>query len=196
MINISSIFFALLLICIFTRPHKLSFYNLIWTLLSLIGIALPLVSFFITDGKFKIIKFRRWIVNVYSKRNNMLLDFRSVIFNVCEYFNISGSVVQENTLNDGFEIYKFFIWRSIFGVIITAVEFYFFELDNFLSYEYNYEIILLIVCASLCLLIFNIIVPFYIKRCKQAMFDISQVSQIFWSFIISIIVFQEKVIFY
>jgi len=108
-------------------------------------------------------------------------------------FIIRATILQELNLKSGSEIYEFLTWMGLISFLITTIELYFIELNTLIEVNFCVSSICLILCAALCLLFFSIIVPFYIKRCSAALFNISQVSQIFWSSLINFIVFQEQV---
>ena len=92
-------------------------------------------------------------MNIYSA------TVKGVLFCVISAsLNSLGTVLQEKSFQNGYEIYELMVWRGIIGAIITGVEFYFLELENLLLYQYTTKVIILITSATLCLFIFSIIV--------------------------------------
>lgn len=51
----------------------------------------------------------------------------------------------------------------------------------------DFKVLLLFIASHLTLVLFTSIAPFFIKRCSASMFNISLVSQIFWSFLVELI---------
>jgi hypothetical protein len=66
-----------------------------------------------------------------------------------------------------------------------------FILDEFYKVTHEYEFTWLIGVLwgsfAVTLVIFTSIAPFFIKRCSASMFNISLVSQIFWSYIVEVV---------
>ena len=178
-INISSVLWTFLLTYLFIKLYKYKLSHFIGTIISLIGIALTLYGYI---------------------SNNDTSDMNNNVYGIILCIGSSllyslSSIVQEIYFKSGTDIYDFFPWFGLIGMIITGIELYAFK--NYESLiqnldKFNTEVILLTVAASGSLFIFVFIVPFFIQRLSASMFNISQVSQIFWSYIISIIFFSEN----
>lgn len=153
-------------------------------MIAIFGISVTLIGYFTRDG----IMFYKIDADLYAA------TVKGVLFCVISAFlNSLGNVLQEKSFQSGVEIYELMRWRGIIGVIITGIEFYFLEFNDLINYKYTTKIILLITCATLTLLVFSIIVPFYIQRCTTGMFNICQASQIVWSFLINLLYLHENV---
>ena len=178
-INISSVLWTFLLTYLFIKLYKDKLSHFIGTIISLIGIALTLYGYI---------------------SNNDTSDMNNNVYGIILCIGSSllyslSSIVQEIYFKSGTDIYDFFPWFGLIGMIITGIELYAFK--NYESLiqnldKFNTEVILLTVAASGSLFIFVFIVPFFIQRLSASMFNISQVSQIFWSYIISIIFLSEN----
>ena len=178
-INISSVLWTFLLTYLFIKLYKYKLSHFIGTIISLIGIALTLYGYISNKDTSDMNN------NVYGI---ILCIGSSLLYSL-------SSIVQEIYFKSGTDIYDFFPWFGLIGMIITGIELYAFK--NYESLiqnldKFNTEVILLTVAASGSLFIFVFIVPFFIQRLSASMFNISQVSQIFWSYIISIIFFSEN----
>ena len=178
-INISSVLWTFLLTYLFIKLYKYKLSHFIGTIISLIGIALTLYGYI---------------------SNNDTSDMNNNVYGIILCIGSSllyslSSIVQEIYFKSGTDIYDFFPWFGLIGMIITGIELYAFKnYDSLIQNldKFNTEVILLTVAASGSLFIFVFIVPFFIQRLSASMFNISQVSQIFWSYIISIIFFSEN----
>jgi hypothetical protein len=104
-------------------------------------------------------------------------------------FYISSSVVQEIYFKSGKDIYEFFPWLGIIGFGITLIESFFMQeiFSVFYTYTFTLEIGLLWLGFVVTLVCFTSIAPFFIKRCSASMFNISLVSQIFWSYLVEVL---------
>ena len=177
-INISSVLWTFLFTCLFIKLYKYKFSHFMGTFVSVLGIVLILYGYWNnnTDEKFD------------SVKGIILCSSSALLYSL-------SSVIQEINFKSGIDIYEFFPWFGFIGMIITGVEAYFFgDYANFVDKAVNFDakIILLIIAASGSLFIFVSIVPFFIKRLSASMFNISQVSQIFWSFLIGKILIPEQ----
>ena len=176
-INFSSVIWTFILTFLFVKMYQYKFIHFIGTLISFIGMALALYGYMICDN-----------TNFENRITGILLCIASSLL-----YSLS-SIVQEIYFKSGTDIYDFYPWFGLIGLIITAVEAYLLgEYNIFTSNQNNIDtnIILLIIAASVTLFIFICIVPFFIQRLSASMFNISQVSQIFWSYIISTTLFSE-----
>lgn len=96
--------------------------------------------------------------------------------------------MQEINFSSGKDIHEFFPWLGIIGTIITLGEsFILNEIPRIITENLNLKIYLLWGFFALTLVIFTSIAPFFIKRSSAAMFNISLVSQIFWSYLVEVI---------
>lgn len=59
--------------------------------------------------------------------------------------------------------------------------------DVMFKYEFTMEIGMLWLGFVFSLVLFTSIAPFFIKRCSASMFNISLVSQIFWSYLVDVL---------
>ena len=75
------------------------------------------------------------------------------------------------------------------GCLLTLSESFIFNEVHKVIYEYNFTFKLGFLLGGFCvsLVLFTSIAPFFIKRCSASMFNISLVSQIFWSYLVEVI---------
>lgn len=102
-------------------------------------------------------------------------------------------IIQERIFQKGNEMYEYLIWRSLVGIAIVGIEVSIIEIHDLLNQDYSLKIILLISLATICLVIFNLILPFYIQICSSGMFNFCQISQVIWSYLINLFILSEKV---
>jgi hypothetical protein len=102
--------------------------------------------------------------------------------------NFRSAVLQEMNFKSGKDINEFFPWLGIIGTLITLGEsFILNEIPRIIQENFTLKIVLLWSLFSVTLVIFTSIAPFFIKRSSAAMFNISLVSQIFWSYLVEVI---------
>ena len=180
-INSSSILFIALLTFIFIKKYKYTWKHLLANFLCFFG---TLVSFYgVLKGKESILD---------ELRNNYYGFIFSLISAVCFTFTI---IFMEIYFNTGRDIYNFFPYLGVFGTIIVSIEsIIYFKINNLVIIN-NFQIDLIHLLYALIFMIISIIlgtmVPFYIKRYSASMYNFFMVSQIFWSFIFTLI-FQNK----
>jgi drug/metabolite transporter (DMT)-like permease len=180
-INSSSILFIPLLTYIFIKKYKYTWKHLLANFLCFFG---TLVSFYgVLKGKESILD---------ELRNNYYGFIFSLISAVCFTFTI---IFMEIYFNTGRDIYNFFPYLGVFGTIIVSIEsIIYFKINNLVIIN-NFQIDLIHLLYALIFMIISIIlgtmVPFYIKRYSASMYNFFMVSQIFWSFIFTLI-FQNK----
>jgi len=180
-ISISSVLWTFLLTYLFVRTYKYKLSHFIGTAISSAGIAVSLYGY---------------MVNNQIIEDGDSDDTKGIILCcVSALLYALSSITQEITFKTPNDIYDFFPWFGFVGMVISGVEAVVF--DNYQSFidnasNFNSEVILLMVEASVSLFIFVTLVPFYIKRLSASMFNISQVSQIFWSYIIAKIFFSQE----
>lgn len=104
------------------------------------------------------------------------------------YFYFSSAILQEIYFKSGQDIYEFFPWNGIIGFSITLIEAFFLgEINDITSkYQFSIDVGFLWLGFALSLVLFTSIAPFFIKRCSASMFNISLVSQIFWSYLVEV----------
>ena len=180
-INSSSILFIPLLTYIFIKKYKYTWKHLLANFLCFFG---TLVSFYgVLKGKENILD---------ELKNNFYGFIFSLISAVCFTFTI---IFMEIYFNTGKDIYNFFPYLGVFGTIIVSIEsIIYFKINNLVIIN-NFQIDLIHLLYALIFMIISIIlgtmVPFYIKRYSASMYNFFMVSQIFWSFIFTLI-FQNK----
>ena len=180
-INSSSILFIPLLTYIFIKKYKYTWKHLLANFLCFFG---TLVSFYgVLKGKESILD---------ELKNNFYGFIFSLISAVCFTFTI---IFMEIYFNTGRDIYNFFPYLGVFGTIIVSIEsIIYFKINNLVIIN-NFQIDLIHLLYALIFMIISIIlgtmVPFYIKRYSASMYNFFMVSQIFWSFIFTLI-FQNK----
>lgn len=180
-INSSSILFIALLTFIFIKKYKYTWKHLLANFLCFFG---TLVSFYgVLKGKESILD---------ELRNNYYGFIFSLISAVCFTFTI---IFMEIYFNTGRDIYNFFPYLGVFGTIIVSIEsIIYFKINNLVIIN-NFQIDLIHLLYALIFMIISIIlgtmVPFYIKRYSASIYNFFMVSQIFWSFIFTLI-FQNK----
>jgi len=180
-INSSSILFIPLLTYIFIKKYKYTWKHLLANFLCFFG---TLVSFYgVLKGKESILD---------ELKNNFYGFIFSLISAVCFTFTI---ILMEIYFNTGRDIYNFFPYLGVFGTIIVSIEsIIYFKINNLVIIN-NFQIDLIHLLYALIFMIISIIlgtmVPFYIKRYSASMYNFFMVSQIFWSFIFTLI-FQNK----
>ena len=178
-INISSVLWTFIFTYLLIKSYKYKISHFIGTIISILGIALSLYGYM-----------------RYNKSTDSNENIIGILLCVASSLLYSlSSIVQEIKFTSGTDIYDFFPWFGLYGMIITGIEAYFF--NNYKSFfdnldKFNFEVILYTIASFGTLFCFVSIVPFFIKRLSASMFNISQVSQIFWSFIIEKIFFQEQ----
>lgn len=86
------------------------------------------------------------------------------------------------------DIYEYLPWLGIIGFIITFVESLLVgEYQAIISINLDWNTIMLFSVFASCMIVFNSISPFYIKRSSASIYNIALVSQIFWSYFVEII---------
>ena len=95
----------------------------------------------------------------------------------------------EANFESGKDIYDFFLWQGLLGALFLFVEsFAFSEPQNlihlFKTIDIDYLFLLFLLVFIALFSIFDLIMPFYIKRHSASLFNISLVSQIFWAFVV------------
>ena len=177
-INSSTILFCWLFTWIFIKKYKYSFLHILGILLSVTGV---IVTFYgaLQIGE-DIIK---------EIRENYLYFIFSLVSSIC--YSIS-TVLMEANFESGKDIYDFFLWQGLLGALCLFVEsFAFSEPQNlirlFKSTKIDYLFLLFLLLFIVLLSIFDLIMPFYIKRHSASLFNISLVSQIFWAFVVEAI---------
>lgn len=114
---------------------------------------------------------------------NLLLTLIIIHYNKIH----SSAVLQEINFKSGKDIQEFFPWLGIIGTLITIGEsFLLSEFQRIIQENFTVKIILLWCAFSITLVVFTSIAPFFIKRSSAAMFNISLVSQIFWSYLVEV----------
>lgn len=95
----------------------------------------------------------------------------------------------EANFESGKDIYDFFLWQGLLGALFLFVESFAFSepqnlihLFKIIDIDYLFLLFLLVFIALFS--IFDLIMPFYIKRHSASLFNISLVSQIFWAFVV------------
>lgn len=180
-INSSSILFIALLTYLLIKKYKYTWKHFLATFLCFFGTVLSFYG--VLKGK----------NSIGDEINNNLYGFIfSIISATCFTFTI---VFIEIYFNNGKEIYNFFPYLGVFGTLIVAVEsIIYFKINNIVIVE-NFEIDLIHILYALLFMIISVIlgtvVPFYIKRYSSSMYNFFMVSQIFWSYIFTLI-FEKK----
>ena len=178
-INIASVLCTFIFTFLFVKLYKYKFSHFIGTIISVLGISLTLYGYMTSNN----------ITDLQGNVKGILLCIASSLL-----YSLS-SIVQEIYFKSGTDIYDFFPWFGLIGMVITGIEVYYFKnYDSFIDNldKFNSDVILLTITASVTLFIFVSIVPFFIKRLSASMFNISMVSQIFWSYIFSILFFSAE----
>ena len=178
-INSSSILFIALLTYIFIKNYKYTWKHILANFLCFFGTC---ISFY---GVLKTNIIEELKINFYG----FIFSFISAI---CFTFTI---ISMEVSFNTGKDIYNFFPYLGIVGTITVIFEaFIYFKINNLVLLQ-NFEIDLLHILYALLFVIVSIIlgtmVPFYIKRYSASIYNFFMVSQIFWSYIFTLI-FQNK----
>ena len=178
-INTSSILFCALLTFIFIKKYKYTWKHFLAIFLCSFGTLLMFYGVIRGKDKDEIMK------DIYG-------FIFALISAICFTFNI---VFMEIYFNTGKDIYNFFPYLGIFGTILVTIEsiIYFQIIGNTILYNFETDLIhiLYALCFMILSLVFGSMVPFYIKRYSASMLNFFMVSQIFWSFIFSLI-FQGK----
>jgi hypothetical protein len=118
----------------------------------------------------------------------LLRDVKILLYNLIKIYFSSSAILQEIYFESGKDIQEFFPWLGMLGAVITLGEsFLLNEIPRIIVEKFSYDIILLWSGFAVTLVIFTSIAPFFIKRSSAAMFNISLVSQIFWSYIVEVI---------
>ncbi len=178
-INISTVLWTFIFTYLLIKSYKYKFWHFIGTLISILGVALSLYGYMI-----------------YNKNTETNENLYGILLCVGSSLLYSlSSIVQEIKFTSGTDIYDFFPWFGLYGMMLTGIEAYFF--NNYKSFfdnidKFDYEVILYTIASFGTLFCFVSIVPFFIKRLSASMFNISQVSQIFWSFLIEKFFFQGQ----
>ena len=174
-INSSTILFCWLFTWIFIKKYKYSFLHIVGILLSFTGV---IVTFYgaLQIGE-DIIK---------EIRENYIYFLFSLVSSIC--YSIS-TVLMEANFESGKDIYDFFLWQGLLGALFLFVEsFAFSEPQNlihlFKTIDIDYLFLLFLLVFIALFSIFDLIMPFYIKRHSASLFNISLVSQIFWAFVV------------
>ena len=174
-INSSTILFCWLFTWIFIKKYKYSFLHIVGILLSFTGV---IVTFYgaLQIGE-DIIK---------EIRENYIYFLFSLVSSIC--YSIS-TVLMEANFESGKDIYDFFLWQGLLGALFLFVESFAFSepqnlihLFKIIDIDYLFLLFLLVFIALFS--IFDLIMPFYIKRHSASLFNISLVSQIFWAFVV------------
>lgn len=180
-INSSSILFIALLTFLMIKKYKYTWKHFLATFLCFFGTILCFYG--VLKGK----------NNIIDELKDYFYGFIfSLISAICFTFTI---VFIEIYFNNGKEIYNFFPYLGLFGTLIVAIEsIIYFKINN-IAILRNFEIDLIHILYALIFMIISVIlgtvVPFYIKRYSSSMYNFFMVSQIFWSYIFTII-FKKK----
>jgi hypothetical protein len=116
----------------------------------------------------------RYIIRSVSIKN---LIFRSYI-------------MKESFFKSGRDIYEYFPWLGLTGFFVTLGESAVFgEFSTIAKIIPNFqqETIFLIIGFIITLSLFTFFTPFFIKRSTASMFSVSLVSQVFWSYLVEIL---------
>lgn len=180
-INSSSILFCVLLTYIFIKKYKYTWKHFLASFLCFFG---TLLSFYgVLRGKNSIFE---------EIKNNYFGFIYSLISAICFTLTI---IFMEIYFNNGKDIYNFFPYLGVFGTIMVIIEsLIYFSLNN-LPILQNFETDLIHILYALCFMVISLIlgtmIPFYIKRYSASILNFFMMSQIFWSYIFTLI-FQDK----
>jgi drug/metabolite transporter (DMT)-like permease len=174
-INISSVFWTCLLTWLLIKRYTYKFSHIFGISFALCGVAATLYG----------------SMSRLENEESILSNVKGLCFCLAASLLYSlSSVVQELTLKSGQDIYEMFPWLGLIGMVITLIEAFFLgEYKHIANNDFiiTYDVILYLLGFAATLVVFTSISPFFIKRCSASMFNISLVSQIFWSYIVEII---------
>jgi drug/metabolite transporter (DMT)-like permease len=178
-INISSVFWTCLLTWIFIKSYKYRKIHILGVSIALLGVAATLYG----------------SMSRLAQIDSLFKDYKGLLLCIgASLLYASSNVTMEIFFESGQDIYEYFPWLGLFGFIISAIEAIpLGEYSSIASHEYvfTWGLLCLALGQAITLVIFTSIAPFFIKRCSASMFNISLVSQIFWSYIVEVI-FQES----
>lgn len=177
-INSSSIFLCVILTHIFIKKYKYTCKHFIACFSCFSG---TIISFY---GAYNDSEDAKVSEDISEKT---LGTIYSLVSGVCFTLTI---VFMEMYFNTGKDIYNFFPYLGIFGAVIVSIESFIYYMIYGVKIT-NFETDLIHILYSLLFmvisLIFGTIVPFYIKRYSASMLNFFMISQIFWSYIFTII---------
>lgn len=181
-INTSSILFCALLTWIFIKKYKYTWKHFLATFLCFFGTVLSFYG--VLRGKDDIIK--EFTNNVFG-----------FIYSLISAISFTLTIISmEIFFNKGKDIYNFFPYLGVFGTIIVSIESIIYFKLNDIEILSNFQTDLIHILYALCFMIISLIlgtmVPFYIKRYSASMLNFFMVSQIFWSFIFTLIFQRES----
>jgi drug/metabolite transporter (DMT)-like permease len=175
-INSSSILFCALLTFIFIKKYKYTWKHFLACLLCFSG---TILSFYgALSGNDNIID---------EIKENIIGFICSLISAICFTSTI---VVMEIYFTKGKDIYNFFPYLGLFGSFIVAIEsFIYYKINEIVikNFETDLVHILYVLLFVVISLVLATMIPFYIKRYSASMLNFFMISQIFWSFIFSLI---------
>ena len=177
-INSSSIILCVILSHIFIKKYKYTWKHFIACISCSIG---TIISFY---GAYNVNKDTK----VDEDLDNKILGFiYSLVSALCFTLTI---VFMEKYFSTGKDIYNFFPYLGIFGAVIVSIESFIYYMI-YGVHPTNFETDLIHILYSLLFmvisLIFGTIVPFYIKRYSASVLNVFMISQIFWSYIFTLI---------
>jgi len=181
LVIIFSVFFTIVLSCIFNKKYKISFFHCLGLAISIIGIALNIILWVNDHDDFQNIDDRE-------------LFLKGLILSIASSILISiGNILQETAFDSTKDIFEFLTWMGIIGCIATSIEGLILEREDIIQCN-DLHVLLHIVCALTCLISFFIIVPFYIRKNSSSLFIISLSTLIFWGYIFEENVFNLNII--
>ena len=173
-INSSSILFIALLTYFFIKKYKYTWKHFLATFLCISGTILAFYGALKGEGK---------------KIHDILEDFFfSLISAICFTLTI---IFMEIYFNKGIEIYNFFPYLGVCGILIVSIEsIIYFKIKN-LAILQNFTVDLKHILFTFLFMVISVaigtMVPFYIKRYSASIYNFFMVSQIFWSYIFKLI---------
>ena len=178
----SSILFSWLFTWIFIKKYKYTIWHILGILLSFSGV---IVTFY---GALNI---GEDIFEEFIKNYQFFLF--SLVSSIC--FSIS-TVLMEANFESGNDIYEFFPWQGLLGSFILIIESFAFSepmniIVRFRDFSVNYFFLVFLFGFIILFFIFGVIMPFYIRRHSASLLNISLVSQIFWAFVLDVIIIKK-----
>ena len=175
-INSSSILFCALLTFIFIKNYKYTWKHFLACLLCFLGTILSFYGALIGND------------NIIDEiKENFIGFIYSLISAICFTSTI---VVMEIYFTNGKDIYNFFPYLGLFGSFIVSIESFIYYKINDIEIK-NFETDLIHILYGLLFMVFSLVlgtmIPFYIKRYSASMLNFFMISQIFWSYIFSLI---------
>ena len=179
-INFAGYTWTLIITFIFIKAYKYSFQHLYGSLLSIVGIALSIVAILFSDQNNDEIYF------------NLLGFFMCIVASFC--YSLS-SILQEMFLPNE-SVREYFKWLGLSGFILLLIEgFIFGEIIDLFQTTIDVDVYLIIVFIVFLgsIIIFTSIVPYFIMKYSASVFGISLLFQIFWSYLIDILMGKQLV---